>query len=97
MTPVEPVRRDNMNSESDLEIVHDDGTVTDKRDGIRRAYDDHVAHILGPSPFSNAVDGAPAPPGVNEASVIHSKVLRAGAIVAGAGAVASVLVHFTRW
>lgn len=35
-----------MASESDLEIVHDDGTVTDKRDGIRRPYNEHVANWM---------------------------------------------------
>lgn len=35
-------------SESNLEIVHNDGTVTDKRDGIRRPYDEHIAHVNPP-------------------------------------------------
>lgn len=34
-----------MLSESDLEIVHDNGTVTCKLDGITRPYDEHVAFI----------------------------------------------------
>ena len=35
-------------SESNLEIVHNDGTVTDKRDGIRRPYAEHILHVNPP-------------------------------------------------
>ena len=38
---------DDVVSESDLEIVHGDGTVTDKLDGMRRPYSEHVARIGG--------------------------------------------------
>lgn len=37
-------------SESDAEIVHTDGTVTDKRDGVRRSYAAHVAQAGIPHP-----------------------------------------------
>jgi len=83
-----------MGSESDIEIVHGDGTVTDKRDGVRRPYADHVAHVRGPSPVSLPGDGAPAP---DLPASMRSKVLRAASLTVGAGAVASVLVHFFRW
>jgi hypothetical protein len=34
-----------MKSESDLEIVNDDDTVTDKVDGQTRSYADHIVHM----------------------------------------------------
>lgn len=34
-----------MGSESDLEIVHNNGTVTSKMDGVTRPYDQHVALV----------------------------------------------------
>lgn len=57
-------------SESDLEIVHRDGTVTSKVDNVRRNYADHVAIVASqaapqlnvtPPPPSESVSTPPFP------------------------------------
>ena len=78
-----------MGSESDREIVHDDGTVTDKRDGVRRTYDEHVAHVLGDVGMSPSTgNGARYVPEPTRAPstrrVVALSALTSAAVVGGA-------------
>lgn len=72
-------------SESDLEIVHTDGSVTDKRDGIRRPYDEHVAHFRQ-RVMAGAVGGE-LPPVLETGR--RRRRARAAAYAAAGGAVAA--------
>lgn len=67
-------------SESDLEIVHGDGTVTDKRDGVRRSYADHIAQA-GPAPAPAGLAGTAAAPST---ATPRRRRLYLGAAAAGA-------------
>jgi hypothetical protein len=73
---------DTIRSESNVETVFDDETVLDKRDGIRRPYGEHVAHVwLHPHerpPF-------PAPPGRPSRSRVAERLVGAAALAASAG------------
>lgn len=77
---MEPSDRDIV-SESDMEIVWGDGTVTDKADGIRRPYSEHIAQCTrrhGPA-AGDRLAVAPASAPITKRA--------AYAIAAGAGAI----------
>lgn len=65
-----------MTNESDIEIIHDDGTITDKRDGIRRQYSAHIAHVTGqlpPGPLTPS-DPSPVNPPTHLSRVQHAAI-----------------------
>ena len=73
-------------NESDLEIIHENGDVTDKRDGVRRSYEDHIAN------FARAAAHAPLPAStprwVNQSRLLR----RIGPALAGGVAGAAIVV-----
>ena len=70
---------------SDLEIIHEDGTITDKRDGIRRSYEDHIARFPLAAPQAVLPASTPAP-------AKHSGRISAAALAASCGAVGGAIV-----
>ena len=87
-----------MSSESNLEVVHDDGTVTSKLDDVTRSYADHVAFCRGPSPLvAFTGEGVPAPTASTSGPRASKGLRAAAALGALSGGAVVAAVHFIRW